>query len=134
LDVVRLGGGVVEPAIAATIVFVAVENLAHRPQLRWRCAITFFFGLIHGLGFAGDLREMLPGSTFGQVVGPLLKFSAGVEAGHLALVALALPLLLLMKQKAPRLDRYFSPGLSGAISLVGAFWLVTRVWEQIHLS
>ena len=56
---------------------------------------------------------MLPGSTFGQVAGPLLKFSAGVEAGHLALVAVALPLLLLMKHKAPRFDRYFSPGVSG---------------------
>lgn len=132
LDLVRLGGGIVEPAIAATIVFVAVENLAHRPPLGWRCAITFFFGLIHGLGFAGDLRDMLPGSTFGQVAGPLLKFSAGVEAGHLALVALALPILLLMKQKAPRFDRYFSPSVSGVISMVGAFWLVTRVWERIH--
>jgi hypothetical protein len=133
LDLVRLSGGIIEPAIAATIVFVAVENLAHRPRLGWRCAITFFFGLIHGLGFASDLREMLPGSTFGQVVAPLLKFSAGVETGHLALVALALPLLLLMKQKAPRVDRYFSPGMSALISVIGAFWLVTRVWQEIHL-
>lgn len=132
LDVVRLGGGIVEPAIAATIVFVAVENLVYRPRVAWRCAVTFIFGLIHGLGFAGFLREMLPGSTFGHVAGPLLKFSVGVEAGHLLLVALALPLLLLMKRKAERFDRYFSPSLSCAISVVGAFWLVTRVWEQIH--
>ena len=132
LDLVRLSGGIVEPAIAATIVFVAVENLVYRPRLAWRCAITFLFGLIHGLGFAGFLRDMLPGSTFGQVAGPLLKFSVGVEAGHLALVALALPLLLLMKRKAPRVDRYFSPSASAVISLIGAFWLVTRVWEQIH--
>jgi hydrogenase/urease accessory protein HupE len=132
LDVVRLRGGIVEPAIAATIVFVAVENLVYRPRLGWRCAITFFFGLIHGLGFAGDLREMLPGSTFGQVVSPLLKFSAGVEVGHLALVALALPLLLLMKHKAPRVDRYLSPGLSGVIAVIGACWLVGRVWAEVR--
>jgi hypothetical protein len=55
-----------------------------------------------------------------------------VEAGHLALVAIALPLLLLMKHKAPRVDRYFSAGASAVISLVGAFWLVTRVWEQVQ--
>jgi hydrogenase/urease accessory protein HupE len=132
LDLVRLSGGIVEPAIAATIVFVAVENLVYHPSLGWRCAITFLFGLIHGLGFAGFLRDVLPGSTFGQVAGPLLKFSVGVEAGHLALVAVALPLLLLMKHKARRFDRYFSLGASVVISLIGAFWLVTRVWEQIQ--
>jgi hydrogenase/urease accessory protein HupE len=132
LDVVRLSRSVVEPAIAATILFVAAENLAHRPRLAWRCAITFFFGLIHGLGFAGDLREMLPGSTFGQVVSPLLKFSAGVETGHLALVTLALPVLLLIKRKAPRADRYLSPGLSAVISAIGALWLVTRVWSVMQ--
>jgi hydrogenase/urease accessory protein HupE len=132
LDLVRLRSAIIEPAIAATILFVAAENLAHRPRLGWRCAITFFFGLIHGLGFASDLRQMLPGSSFRQVVSPLLKFSAGVETGHLALVALALPLLLLMKRKAPRVDRYFSPVTSGAISVIGAFWLVTRVWSGMH--
>jgi hydrogenase/urease accessory protein HupE len=132
LDVVRLRSAIIEPAIAATILFVAAENLAHRPKLGWRCAITFFFGLIHGLGFASDLRQMLPGSTFGQVVSPLLKFSAGVETGHLALVALALPLLLLMKRKAPRVDRYFNPVMSGVISAIGAFWLVARVWSSAH--
>ncbi len=132
LDLVRLSGGIVEPAIAATIVFVAVENLVYRPRLGWRCAITFFFGLIHGLGFAGFLRDMLPGSTFDQVAGPLLKFSAGVEAGHLTLVVIALPLLLLIKRKAPGFDRYFSVAMSGVIALVGAFWLVTRVREQIY--
>jgi hydrogenase/urease accessory protein HupE len=132
LDLIRLRGGIVEPAIAATIVFVAAENLAHRPRLGWRCAITFFFGLIHGLGFASDLREMLPGATFDQVVWPLLKFSAGVEAGHLALVAIALPLLLLMKHKAPRVDRYLSPGLSVVIAVIGACWLVARLWAEIR--
>jgi hydrogenase/urease accessory protein HupE len=132
LDLVRLRSAIIEPAIAATILFVAAENLAHRPRLGWRCAITFFFGLIHGLGFATDLRQMLPGSTFGQVVSPLLKFSAGVETGHLALVALALPLLLLMKRKAPRVDQYASPVISGLISAIGAVWLVTRIWSGIR--
>jgi hydrogenase/urease accessory protein HupE len=132
LDLVRVRSSIIEPAIAATILFVAAENLAHRPRLGWRCAITFFFGLIHGLGFASDLRKMLPGSTFRQVVSPLLKFSAGVETGHLALVALALPLLLLLKRKAPRVDRCVSPVASGVISAVGAFWLVTRIWSATH--
>jgi hydrogenase/urease accessory protein HupE len=132
LDVARLGGAVVEPAIAATILFVGVENLFRTPPLRWRCAVTFGFGLVHGLGFAGDLRDMLPGSTFGQVAWPLLTFAAGVEAGHLGLVAAALPLLLLMKRRSPRVDRYLTPALSAAIAAAGGFWLVTRVWAEVR--
>ena len=79
-----------------------------------------------------NFRPLLRYPPLQQVAGPLLKFSAGIEAGHLALVALALPLLLLMKRKAPRVDRVFSPSMSTVISLIGAFWLVTRLWEEMH--
>lgn len=130
-DIIRLGKEIVEPAIAGTIVFVAVENLVHRPKLRFRCAITFGFGLIHGLGFASDLRDMFEHITFRDILWPLLKFSAGVESGHLTLVALALPVLLWLKQNKPVFDRRWVPACSIAISLVGAYWLATRVAESL---
>lgn len=127
MDLIRLSGRIVEPAIAATIVFVAVENLVHRPNLRARCAITFFFGLIHGLGFASDLREMFQETSFAQIIWPLLKFSAGVETGHLTLVALVLPVLLYLRNHRPVFDRRLVPACSIAISLVGAYWLFARL-------
>jgi hypothetical protein len=127
LDIIRLSPRIVEPAIAGTIFFVAVENLVHRPALRFRCAITFGFGLIHGLGFASDLREMFEHVTFRDIIWPLLKFSGGVETGHLTLVALVLPVLLWLKQHKPVFDRRWVPACSVAISLIGAYWLVTRV-------
>ena len=133
MDVIRLSGRIVEPAIAGTILFVAVENLMHRPHLRVRCAITFFFGLIHGLGFASDLREMFQESSFAQIIWPLLKFSAGVESGHLTLVALVLPVLLYLRKHRPIFDRQFVPACSVAISLIGGYWLFLRLAQvMIH--
>lgn len=132
MKLVNISGDIIEPAIAATIVVVAIENLVHKPKLAWRCAITFFFGLIHGLGFAKDLREKLASDQFSEIVWPLLQFSAGVEAGHLSLVAIALPLLLWTKRTEPRFDRLAVPAACGVISAIGVFWLVTRVWETLH--
>ena len=130
-NVVRVPEKLIEPAVAATILFVAVENLYHRPRLAWRCGVTLFFGLIHGLAFAKDLQKKLHGETFADIAWPLVQFSAGVEVGHLSLVALALPLLLYLKSRTPTFDRWVSPGLSGVICAFGAFWLVTRVWENV---
>lgn len=100
--------------------------------LAWRCGITLFFGLIHGLAFAKDLKEKVRGETFADVLRPLAEFSAGVEIGHLSLVAVALPALLYLKRRTPAFDRWVSPGLSGVISVFGAVWLVTRVWENVY--
>jgi hydrogenase/urease accessory protein HupE len=133
MDLIRLSSRIVEPAIAATILFVAVENLVHRPNLRVRCAITFFFGLIHGLGFASDLREMFQDTSFAQIIWPLLKFSAGVETGHLTLVTMALPVLLYLRNHRPVFDRKLVPACSIAISLVGGYWLAVRLVAAMQL-
>ena len=68
LGVVRLGEHVVEPMIAASIVFVAVQNVAWpRSSRGWgRIAVAFAFGLFHGLGFAGGLQEAIPLKTSEQ--------------------------------------------------------------------
>jgi hypothetical protein len=83
--VVRISPAIVEPLIAASIVFVAVENLFTDRLQRWRPAVVFGFGLLHGLGFAGVLKEIgLPSSQF---VTALIGFNLGVELGQLTVIA-----------------------------------------------
>ncbi|MDA0722616.1 MAG: HupE/UreJ family protein, partial [Proteobacteria bacterium] len=85
LGYVSIPGEIVEPLIAASIVFVAVENIFTRRVSRWRPYVIFGFGLLHGLGFASVLGEFgLPQETF---VAALIGFNVGVEAGQLAVIA-----------------------------------------------
>jgi len=117
----------VEPLIAASIVFVGVENLIRKgeePPGRW--VLTFIFGLIHGFGFAGLLRELGVGQNGGSIVRPLLEFNLGVEAGQIAIAALAVPLLR-WAQKAPAFARYGQPAISSLVVALGAWWLFERV-------
>ena len=86
--VVGLSPSIVEPLIALSIAYVAIENLATRELTPWRPAVVFLFGLLHGLGFAGVLGEIgIPEPDF---LVALLSFNVGVEAGQLAVLALAL--------------------------------------------
>jgi hypothetical protein len=113
----------VEPAIALSIAWVGIENLRARdPRRRWRLA--FGFGLVHGFGFAGVLGETaiapeaLPAS--------LLAFNLGVEAGQLAVLALLLPLLHLLRSSA-RYGRRGMIALNAGLILAGALWFLQRV-------
>ncbi len=112
----------VEPAITLSIVVAALDNL--RPRLwRWRDALTFGFGLIHGFGFAGVLAGLdLPAGTFGWA---LLQFNLGLEAGQLAVVALLLPLLMLWRGRALYVPAVLRGG-SGLAAAVAVFWFVER--------
>ena len=86
--ILRLPPGIVEPLIAVSIAYVAVENLIVTDLRRWRVALVFGFGLLHGLGFAGALEELgLPRSEF---VTALIGFNLGVEAGQLTVIGGAL--------------------------------------------
>lgn len=89
---VHLSPRVVEPAIALSIAYVAVENLVvPKPRFRW--LLTFGFGLVHGFGFSSVLREIgLP--PRGMVLS-LLSFNVGVELGQLAVVLMVAPALML---------------------------------------
>lgn len=84
LNIVTLNSRIVEPMIAASIVFVAVQNVFWPRQSRgWlRLGIAFGFGLFHGLGFAGKLREAMAGMPSGGLIAALIGFSLGVEIGH----------------------------------------------------
>jgi len=132
LNILVIPSRIVEPAIAASIVFVAVENFFSRDvDRRWR--VAFLFGLIHGFGFAGVLRDIgLPPNT---AVPALAAFNIGVEIGQVAIVAAALPMLRLADRwsggdrsepvRAARLVYTFS----AVIGLLGGYWLVARVFE-----
>ncbi|WP_373048461.1 HupE/UreJ family protein [Vulgatibacter sp.] len=123
LGVVELSSGVVEPLIAASIVVVAVENVVRRSH-RGRVGLTFLFGLVHGFGFAGLLREL--GLGQGSVAATLAGFNLGVEAGQLAVVLAVAPLLLLSRRQ-PWYARTAVPGFSAVIGFFGAYWLVERL-------
>jgi len=127
LDFVRMPARIVEPAIAASIVYVGLENIFGKHRFAWRAAITFGFGLVHGLGFASALREVGLGSTSIGVAIPLLKFSMGLETGQLCIAAALLTILLTLRNKAPEYKRQWVPAGSVLVSLIGAYWLIVRV-------
>ena len=126
LDIVRLPARLVEPAIAASIVYVGLENVFGRHRFVWRAGITFAFGLVHGLGFASALREVGLGSSPIGIVMPLTKFALGLETGQLCIAAVLLRVLLTLR-KRPGFQRKWVPAFSIIISLLGGYWLVARV-------
>ena len=119
----QLPGRVVESSIAATIVYVAVENFWVDPDApRWR--LTFVFGLIHGFGFAGVLRELgLP--TIG-LVRSLVAFNVGVEAGQLVIVLALLPLATAIAKW--KHGHWIQLAISGAVAVCGVCWFVDRAF------
>ncbi len=122
LGVVRLPSSLVEPAIAATIVFVAVENLWPPPFAR-RVALAFAFGLVHGLGFAGLLADLgLPASHLALA---LVTFNAGVEVGQVSAVCVLLAALEVVFRVTPEPNA--RRALSVALAFAGAWWLVSRL-------
>jgi hypothetical protein len=124
LDIVVLPGKIAEPLIAASIVFVGVENLFTHGEPKHRWALTFAFGLIHGFGFAGVLHELGFGNG-GPIAVPLLAFNLGVEFGQLLVAAIALPLILKLHQRGAFGDK-FARAISVIVILLGSWWLLER--------
>lgn len=106
LGYVTIPGSIVEPLIAASIVYVAIENVVTDKLNKWRPVIIFGFGLLHGLGFASVLQEFgLPASQF---VPALIGFNIGVEIGQLTVIALAFLLVYVALQvDRGRIDETF---------------------------
>lgn len=127
LDLVVISSRVVEPLIAASIIFVGVENLLRRDEPKGRWALTFAFGLIHGFGFASVLKQVGLGSGGAALLVPLFSFNLGVELGQLAVTAVLLPLLWKLRERPPY-ARYGRRVISAAIALVGTYWLVQRIF------
>jgi hydrogenase/urease accessory protein HupE len=130
LGIVGLAQAPVEALIALSIVFLAVEIVKQRPgaaslteRVPW--VVAFLFGLLHGFGFAGALREIgLPES---DVPTALLTFNLGVEAGQLVIVAAVLAILALAQQLRPQLLRPAVLTATYAIGITASFWFIERL-------
>lgn len=122
---VSVSPGIVEPMIALSIAYVAIENILLSELKVWRVALVFAFGLLHGMGFAGSLQELgLPRSEF---VTALLAFNAGVEGGQLAVIGAAFLLVgWRFSGRAWYRARVVVPA-SVLIACTAIYWTVERI-------
>ena len=121
---IGLPASIVEPLIALSIVYVAVENLFVTGLRRSRVVVVFGFGLLHGMGFAGVLSEL--GVPAASLFTALVSFNAGVEAGQLAVIALATFALAGWRDREASLLPIVARPACVAIALVGFYWMVQR--------
>jgi hydrogenase/urease accessory protein HupE len=132
LNVVRLSGRIVEPMIAASIIFVALQNVfwPRRSRGAARLGIAFFFGLFHGLGFAGGLLAAMEGMA-GLTVGlAIVAFSLGIELGHQIVVVPifgGLKLIRSLRTNSVPLSEYALRYGSAIICAAGIFYLVAAL-------
>lgn len=124
-DVVAVSPKIVEPLIALSIAYVAIENIFLSELKSRRIALVFAFGLLHGMGFAGALKELgLPRSEF---VTALLTFNVGVEAGQLAVIGAAFMLVgWPYANRAWYHDRIVVP-MSTTIACTAVYWTIQRL-------
>jgi len=120
----------VEALIALSIIFLAVEIVKQDPaeprlseRIPW--VVAFGFGLIHGFGFAGALREI--GLPEGDVPVALLTFNVGVEAGQLIIISLCLAAIALLRRVKPATLRPATLAASYAIGITASFWFIERL-------
>ncbi|HEY6403235.1 MAG TPA: HupE/UreJ family protein, partial [Blastocatellia bacterium] len=123
LEAIIIPANVVEPLIAASIIYVGLENILRR-RIERRWILTFAFGLIHGFGFASALRDLGVGAGV-KAVAPLLSFNFGVEIGQVAIAALVLPLIWKLRRH-PRFAIRYVPACSVMVALAGVYWLIER--------
>jgi hypothetical protein len=123
--VIWLPASVVEPLIALSIVYVAVENIVVGALKPWRVWVVFGFGLLHGLGFAGVLTEL--GLPKGEFLPALIAFNVGVELGQLAVIVLALLTVGFWFRNRPWYRARVVIPASLLIAAVGLYWTVERV-------
>jgi hydrogenase/urease accessory protein HupE len=119
----------VESVIALSIMFLAVEIVKSgdgKPRLSQRIpwVVAFLFGLLHGFGFAGALKEI--GLPQGEVPMALLTFNLGVEAGQLAIVIAALAVLAVIRRARPTALRPVTLGVTYLIGITASYWFIER--------
>ncbi len=127
LSIINPSPRVIEPAIALSIIYVGIDNLmvgkTGRDARAW---IAFFFGFVHGFGFAGVLREFgLPRAALGW---SLFSFNFGVEIGQACIVVVAAFLLAAIRKRSEAASRRVLIGGSVCVSLAGTYWFIQRVF------
>ncbi len=125
-EVITPNTAIVEPIIALSIVLVAVENIFVKEINKWRLAIIFIFGLIHGMGFASVLQNIgLPQRDFMKA---LISFNIGVEIGQIAIIiAVYWGIIRWFGNKEWYHKRIVTP-VSGIIGLIALVWAVERIF------
>jgi hydrogenase/urease accessory protein HupE len=120
---------IVEPVIALSILFVALENIIADRLHSWRLAIVFGFGLIHGMGFASALTSVgLPRTSFLE---SLIAFNVGVELGQVAVILLLYLLVGRWFATKPWYKQRIVIPASVAIGLIASYWTVARIFFPV---
>lgn len=124
-NIIMLPSPIVEPLIALSIVFVAIENIILSELKPWRILIVFLFGLIHGLGFASSLNEIgLPRNRF---LTSILSFNLGVEIGQVMVILVVFGLLILPFRKKENYRKFIVYPASIIIALIASYWTIERL-------
>ena len=126
LDVIKIPSIIVEPIIALSICFIAIENLFTENIKKMRPYIIFIFGLLHGLGFAGVLNEI--GISDGLFISSLISFNIGVEVGQISVILLSYIFISLLFQNKPWYRNRITRPLSLVIALIGFYWFFKRIF------
>ena len=124
LGIVQLSAELIEPIIAASIVYMAVNNLLTRKVATHRLSVIFLFGLVHGLGFASALEALFPTGDWG--VKTLFLFNVGIELGQLAVLLIALLLFGWLRSDPNRKDQVYRLA-NLAIAGTGLYWFLQRI-------
>jgi HupE / UreJ protein len=127
-NIIMAPASIVEPIIALSILFVAIENIVIHELKPWRIGIVFLFGLLHGMGFATTLNET--GLPRNQFFTSILSFNLGIELGQLAIITgLFLFVLLPLQAKIPfKYKQWVTYPLSALIGLIAIYWTIDRIF------
>ncbi len=124
--VIKPPANIIEPLIALSIVFLALENIVSDKVRPWRLVMVFLFGMVHGMGFAGALSQLgMPQYAFATA---LISFNVGVEIGQLSIILLLYFLVSLPFSKIPTYRKRIVIPVSTVIALVAAYWTVQRIF------
>jgi len=124
LRIIQMPSTIIEPLIALSIVWIAVENCLFKKTNTWRPVVIFGFGLLHGLGFAAVLQHY--GLPKGNMIPSLLAFNIGVELGQITIIIAAILVFWPFRKNSWYRQRIQIPA-SLFIAVVGLFWFIERV-------
>ena len=125
LNIITISETIVEPIIALSIFYIAIENIFSKKISKWRPLVIFFFGLLHGLGFAGVIKEI--GLSQTNFVVSLISFNLGVEIGQLFIIVICYFGVAHWIKNRKWYRKFFTNPMSLIISIIGFIWFVERI-------
>jgi hypothetical protein len=127
-NLIKVSPYIVEPLVALSILFVAVENIFKKDP-RSRAMVTFGFGLIHGLGFSAVLQNL--GLDTGDMIPALFGFNIGVEIGQLLIVAPIFPVIIWINKNRHESYKKLKIIICSLIAIAAAWWMVERIMYAV---